>query len=117
VTNGIRKPHLPDGCCIPFIRQYPSGRAWTHARCDKADQKFTREESLALRDHNIEHMKSKEAQKRHPSTAVHEACKAAYASGGQTCSRCAPKLHPAECDCPFCRYTDAHSDDELEVFK
>lgn len=109
MTEGIRKQHLPTGCCIPFVRAWPGGQQWTHSgHCQfSPNAKFNNDEIMAIRAHTAEH---KEPKPRDESAAVHPACKEAQAEGVRPCSRCAWYLHPEDCECDLCAFYEGNLD-------
>lgn len=106
MTEKIKNPHLPTGCCIPFIRPWPSGRAWTHsAYCVFApNQKFTPQERDELTHHQGVHRVEREKEVETPAPRIHDECRKNAGTGGIVCASCSPYIRPSE-------YDMAHSDD------
>jgi len=113
-------------CCKPVQRWSPSGLAWVHARSCPVDPKqkirnvaetTPREEVNAVLEEAVEDEVVRRTEARARTLApvrplVHPACMAAYSDGARPCSRCAPVLHRADCDCIDCEYFMAHADDD-----
>lgn len=116
MTNGIRNPHLPSGCCIPFRRAWPSGISWTHDRkcSEHPNEKFAPGEPALLKLHNREHIKERHEARQNPvaATELHSACRLAASEGKTPCGACSwlLGLENAGSD-----YTDSHVDDEVET--
>lgn len=115
MTNKIRNPHLPEGCCIPFRRAWPSGISWTHdRRCEVApNQKFSREQALELKTHSREHMYARFFAKRdNKPLGIHEECLEAARQGEVVCSNCSPRIAATAYDLD---HSDDHDDREVEI--
>lgn len=115
MTNGIRNPHLPEGCCIPFVRAWPSGRAWTHdRRCEVApQQKFEPGQAAELKQHSREHMYARHfAKQNHTPLGIHAECLEAAKRGDTVCSSCSPRIAPSAYDLA---HSDDHDDREVEI--
>jgi hypothetical protein len=114
MTNRIRNPHLPEGCCVPFRRPWPSGIAWTHSGHCTVDpnQKFKPGQAQELKEHSRAHMYAREAAKLNlKAVGLHPECIQAAKDGEVVCSFCSPKIAPSEYDLD---HSDDHDDREAE---
>lgn len=90
-------------CCTPYSVPFPSGWALVHSKsCGKFPNEKVGRETHPVGRARIAEMGVFES---------HAKCRAAHSWGGRVCSRCAPRLHAADCDCTDCEYASFHMDD------